>query len=104
MTTNQIQLQIDLIKNQLVKKYKPQKIILFGSYAYGVPNKDSDIDLLVIIDTDKPFHERIQQVRSLLPKGQPFDLIILTPSEYQKTRHTNSLLSEIESKGRVIYG
>lgn len=104
MTTNQIQFQINSIKNQLVKKYKPQKIILFGSYAYGEPTKDSDVDLLVVADTDKKFHKRVQEVRTLLPKDRPFDLIVLTPSEYQKARIENSLLLEIEAKGRVIYG
>ncbi len=104
MTQVQIQSQINSIKNQLIKKYKPQKIILFGSYAYGQPTENSDIDLLVVADTDKSFHDRISSVRSLLPKDRPIDLIILTPSEYQQTKSSNPLISEIESKGRVVYG
>lgn len=104
MTQPQIQTQINSIKNQLIKKYKPQKIILFGSYAYGQPSKESDVDLLIVSETDKKFHERAQEVRTYLPKDQPFDLIVLTPLEYQKARVTNPLLLEIESKGKVIYG
>lgn len=104
MTQVQIQSQINSIKDQLIKKYKPQKIVLFGSYAYGQPTPESDVDLLVVVDTDKKFHERVQEVRKLLPKDRPFDLIILTPLEYQKARMQNSLLLEIEAKGRVIYG
>lgn len=104
MTQAQVQSQVNSIRDQLVKKYKPQKIILFGSYAYGQPTPDSDVDLLVVADTDKKFHERVQEVRILLPKDQPFDLIVLTPSEYQRARMKNSLLSEIEAKGRVLYG
>ncbi len=96
-------LDLNLIIASL-KTIKAQKIILFGSYAYGQPTKNSDIDLLVVADTDKSFHERIQQARPLLPKGKPIDLIILTPTEYQKSRLANPLISEIESKGRVIYG
>ena len=104
MTQLQVQFQINSIKNQLIKKYKPQKIILFGSYAYGEPTQDSDVDLLVVADTDKKFHERVQEVRTLLPKDRPFDLIVLTPLEYQKSKASNALLLEIEAKGRVIYG
>lgn len=100
----QIQAQINSIKNQLIKKYKPQKIILFGSYVYGQPTQESDVDLLIVAETDKKFHERVREVRTLLPKDRPFDLIILTPSEYQKARMKNALLLEIESKGKVIYG
>lgn len=80
------------------------KAILFGSYAYGTPHKDSDIDLLVILDTDKNFHQRIQQVRPLLPANKAIDLIVLTPQEYQKAKISNLLVREIESRGKVIYG
>lgn len=80
------------------------KIILFGSYAYGQPTPESDIDLLVVADTDKKFHERVQEVRSILPKDRPFDLIVLTPSEYQKVKLENGMIVEIEAKGRIIYG
>ena len=104
MIQTQIQTQINSIKNQLIKKYKPQKIILFGSYVYGQPTQESDVDLLIVAETDKKFHERVQEVRTLLPKDRAFDLIILTPSEYQKARVKNALLLEIESKGKVIYG
>lgn len=104
MTQAQIQSQINSITSQLIKKYKPQKIILFGSYVYGEPTQESDVDLLVIANTNKKFHERVQEVRTFLPKDRPFDLIVLTPSEYQKTRMKNALILEIESKGKVIYG
>lgn len=82
----------------------PMKVILFGSHAYGVPHKDSDIDLLVILDTDKGFHQRVQSIRPLLPAGKAIDLIVLTPKEYQKAKLTNPLVQEIESRGKVIYG
>lgn len=87
-----------------LKKKNPQRIVLFGSYAYGKPKQDSDIDLLVIVDTDKSFHERIQELRPLLPKDKAIDLIVLTPQEYQKAKGINPLVSEIDSKGKVIYG
>lgn len=96
-------LDFDDIVNPL-KTANPLKIILFGSYAYGKPTQDSDIDLLVVVDTSKNFHERIQTLRLLLPKDKPIDLIVLTPTEYQKAKSANLLIAEIESRGRVLYG
>lgn len=87
-----------------LKSTNPQKIVLFGSYAYGNPDPDSDVDLLVVVDTDKTFHQRIQQLRPLLPKDRPVDLIVLTPKEYQKAKGINPLVDEINSKGKVLYG
>lgn len=87
-----------------LKQFNPQKIVLFGSYAYGKPNPESDLDILVVVDTDKKFHQRIQQLRPLLPKNKAVDLIVLTPQEYQTARGVNPLVVEIDSKGKVLYG
>lgn len=87
-----------------LKGANPQKIVLFGSYASGTPNSSSDIDLLVVVNTDKSFHQRIQELRPLLPKDKAIDLIVLTPQEYQKAKGINPLVTEIDSKGRVLYG
>lgn len=87
-----------------LESFNPAKVILFGSYAYGKPHKDSDIDLLIIVDTDKNFHQRIQQIRPLLPANKAIDLIVLTPAEYKKAKVSNPLVTEIESRGKVIYG
>lgn len=98
---------MDLDINNIISSLKtanPQKIVLFGSYAYGKPTQNSDIDLLVVAKTDKSFHERIQQLRPLLPKDRSIDLIVLTPQEYQNAKGINPLVSEIDSKGKVLYG
>lgn len=87
-----------------LKQVNPRKIVLFGSYAHGKPNTNSDIDLLVVVDTNKSFHQRIQDLRPLLPKDKPIDLIVLTPEEYQKAKGINPLVTEIDSKGRILYG
>ncbi len=87
-----------------LRKINPDKIILFGSHAYGTPRNDSDVDILVILNTNRSFHQRIQEIRPLLPKGRAIDLIVLTPKEYQQSKITNPLISEIDSKGKIIYG
>lgn len=96
-------MDIDDIVSPL-KIFNPMKVILFGSFAYGAPTVDSDIDLLVVVDTKKKFHERIQEIRAVLPRDKAIDLIVLTPGEYQKAKEANPLVKEINFKGKVIYG
>src|SRR5438270_13742616 len=50
------------ITQRIVEKFQPYKVILFGSYAYGTPDLDSDVDLLVVMDSDEPMAQRIRQV------------------------------------------
>lgn len=95
-------MELDSIVKSL-ESLNPAKVILFGSYAYGTPHKDSDIDLLIVVDTNKNFHQRVQQIRPLLPANKAIDLIVLTPAEYQKAKVSNPLVVEIESHGKVIY-
>ena len=64
--------------------YKPEKIILFGSFAYGEPDEESDIDLLIIKKTRKPFFERLYEVRRIssdVRRGYAFEPIVMTPGE-----------------------
>lgn len=66
----------------IIKKYKPTKIILFGSYAYGNPTEESDIDLLIVKETKEPFHRRWANVCALVShivKTIPFSPVVVTP-------------------------
>lgn len=97
---------LDIVE-KIKKEYKPDKIILFGSYAYGIPHKDSDIDLLIIKDTqDRPIDRRVR-VRRIVsdPKRYiPFEPIVLTPIELQQCLgKRNQFLQEILEKGEVLY-
>jgi len=63
---------------KLANELKPEKIILFGSYAYGIPTPHSDVDLLVILKTNAPLKERSWKVsRLLLPRPFPVDILVL---------------------------
>jgi len=77
-------LQIRSIAEEIRKKFNPQKIILFGSYAYGIPKKDSDIDLLVIMETKLKFYKQAALIRSGLPSFIPINIIVRTPKEVEK--------------------
>ncbi len=99
---------IQEIVNRLVTGYAPQKIILFGSCAYGEPNEDSDIDLLIIKGTSERFPERLDTVRRLATGAHrriPFEAIVLTPEEVkQRLEAGDQFIAEIIQNGQVLYG
>lgn len=67
---------------RIVAHLDPEKVILFGSHAYGTPGQDSDVDLLVVMETYKRPAERIVMVSRLLsPRPFPVDIIVRTPDE-----------------------
>ena len=104
----EVQKTLSKMLNKIISEYKPEKIILFGSYAYGTPDKDSDIDLLIIKDTkDRPIDRRVC-VREIVsdPKRRiPFESIVLTGKELQERIEIgDQFIDEILTKGEVLYG
>jgi predicted nucleotidyltransferase len=97
---------IQEIKNRIISEVHPEKIILFGSYAYGTPTKDSDLDLLVIMASHEPMHKRIFRIRKLLRDFRvPKDVIVYTPQEVDNWKNvSNAFITSIIRKGKVIYG
>ena len=99
---------ISSIVERLKEKYKPEKIILYGSFAYGKPNRDSDIDILIIKSAkERPIDRRIMVRRIVtdLRKGYPFSPIVITPDELsQRLKIGDQFLQEIISQGRLLYG
>lgn len=92
------------LSQAIARAFRPERIILFGSYAYGRPTPDSDVDLLVIM----PFRghgarkaaEILNQVRSRMP----VDLLVRTPAEIRRRLAWNDFfLQEVMEKGRVLY-
>ncbi len=89
---------------KIVREINPEKIILFGSYAGGEPTPDSDVDLLIIWDTDLPRRERVVAISLLLyPRLFPVDILVKTPREIEEELPHNFFLREILSKGIVLY-
>jgi len=88
-----------------IKSYDPEKIILFGSAVKGEFREDSDIDLLVVKDTNEPYWERQIKV-TLMYKGLiPTDIFVITPKELEKAVSENRffVIEEILKKGKTIY-
>jgi len=98
---------IEDILERLLAGYTPQKVILFGSYAYGNPRPGSDIDLLIIKETSERFIDRWVTVRRLLSDPRrtvPLETIVLTPQEVSKRLAIgDQFLAEILEKGEVLY-
>ncbi len=100
------QQQIDEIKRRIVENVKPEKIILFGSYAYGTPTKDSDIDILIIKESNLPRYMRGREIRKYL-RGLKvaIDLLVYTKDEIQKWANIKTaFITTVMEKGKVLYG
>ena len=96
--------ELSRIVDVLVNNYNPQKIILFGSLADGNVHEYSDIDLIVIKDSDKNFYERLKEVALLtLPKFVGADILVYTPEEFEFKKDSLFFKEEVFKKGRVIY-
>ncbi len=90
---------------RIIRELQPEKIILFGSYAYGTPTPDSDVDLLVIMETDAPSKERAWAVsRLLIPRPFPVDILVRTPQEIERAlAQGDFFIREIMERGKVLY-
>ena len=87
----------------IAEEFRPDKIILFGSYAYGTPHADSDVDLLVVMPAlDK--HSQAVRILYRLAAPFPIDLIVRTPKEMKwRLEERESFSTTIVSQGKVLY-
>lgn len=106
MSEQEINKQLKRITQKIVKEFQPEKIILFGSYAWGKPGSDSDVDLFVVIDTKQSTRETARHIdRSLFPRPFPMDLIVYTPAKVrERLKMGDFFIEDIISKGEVLYG
>lgn len=107
MTKRQAKQVIERMVDKLAREYRPERVVLFGSYAYGTPDEESDIDLLIIKNTPEAFIDRWATVRRILsdPKRRtPLETLILTPEEVsQRLEIGDQFIMEILEKGKVLY-
>jgi len=92
------------LSERIARHFAPQRIILFGSYAYGTPTDDSDVDILVILPFEgQGVRKAIEILRKVEPR-MPVDLIVRTPEEIrQRLAWNDFFLREILEKGKVLY-
>ena len=98
--------EIQRITKQIIEKYKPERIILFGSAARGELEPDSDADFL-IIKKETPLYgaDRIRQLSQMIDRNIPVDLLIYRPEEFeQRLQMGDPFLKTIIKEGKILYG
>ena len=99
--------ELDEIKAQvylIVEKFNPKKIILFGSYANGKPTQESDVDLLIIIETNQSTWELSAKIASSVKHFFPMDIIVKTPEEVtRRLKYGDFFIEDITKNGKVLY-
>ena len=96
---------IETVVKRIADEFKPEKIILFGSHAYGDPKPWSDVDLLVVMDTDlNPREQRKRISRFLSPHPFGMDIVVRATKDLEeRIRERDYFLREIVNKGKVMY-
>lgn len=99
--------ELDRIVRRIVETYDPDKIILFGSYAYGLPDRDSDFDLFIIKETTESSRERVGRVLEAvwpLPVEQAIEPYVVTRAELQeRLRFGDQFVQKIVRHGQTLY-
>jgi len=92
------------LSESIAREFKPVSIILFGSYAYGTPTNDSDVDLLVVMPfKGKSFHQALEIIKRINPKI-PVDLLVRTPEQVaERVRNHDWFMCEVVERGRRLY-
>ena len=93
------------IARRIVERFDPDRVILFGSHAYGHPQAQSDVDLLVIMQSDRrPVERALPIVQSCRPRFVAMDVLVRTPSELaERLAAGDPFFRDVTRRGRVLY-
>ena len=101
------QRQIETYAEDVARQFRPLKIVLFGSYAYGNPTEDSDVDLMVVMPKDPSGirnRDKAIAIDSAIPATFPLDLLVRNPEDIAwRLEEGDCFLQDVFSKGRVLY-
>ena len=96
--------QILSVADKIAKQFRPERIILFGSYAYGTPTEDSDVDFLVVMPFEGKGVRKSIEIEGAVHQGFPMDLIAITPERLQERLEMQDFfLHEAVAAGKVLY-
>jgi predicted nucleotidyltransferase len=103
-----VQAELDMLRDIIVETVPVEQILLFGSYAYGDPHQDSDLDLYVVLKDDAHMREIDAglQIRFAIDrkKSMPVDVIVKKQSDFQERKNNPTMERKIASEGILIYG
>lgn len=95
---------IQRLSDQIARAFHPERIILFGSYAYGTPTNDSDVDLLVVLQHQGKGSHKAAEILCNIRPSFPVDVLVRTPEQIQQRLQWNDFfLREVLEKGKVLY-
>lgn len=97
--------QISKYAKRIGREFRPQRVILFGSYAYGEPTEDSDVDVLVVMDHRKARNiDQAIEIDLRLDRSFPMDLIVRRPGEVRRRLALgDTFLKTIIEEGQILY-
>lgn len=96
---------LDGFVKRIVAHFHPDRIILFGSYAFGDPKQDSDLDLLIVMPVEGSRRKKANEIDLVLAdRTLPLDLIVVTPEQFENQRDIiGTIVREAALQGRTIY-
>ncbi len=95
---------IHALIERIIQTYHPERIVLFGSYAYGTPTVDSDVDLLVVLPCEGKGARQAVEILNTVHPEFPVDLLVRTPEQVrQRLAWNDFFLREILEKGKILY-
>ena len=99
------QTEIEKVARDIGKTVNAEKVILFGSHANGQPKDSSDVDLLVVAESNQPRHKRSRELyKSIHPHRFAMDIVVYTPEEVRRGCRTKvSFISQVLREGKAVY-
>ena len=95
---------IQAFADEIARRYSPEKIILFGSYARGTANEDSDVDMLVVMDYEGRSGQAVSKIRSSIRSHFPLDLLVRREKEIRwRIEQGDCFLQEVINQGKPLY-
>jgi len=89
---------------KVAAQFHPERVVLFGSYAYGKPTSDSDVDLLVVMSHKGPSAIQAAAIRKRVHAGFPMDLVVRSPEEIRRRLAMDDFfVREIMERGQSLY-
>jgi len=89
---------------QIVENFQPEKVILFGSHAYGKPDVNSDVDLLVVMPFEGRSVRQAIKIRQNISNRMPLDLLVRTPNQIKERLRLNDFfIKEVIERGKILY-
>ena len=99
--------EILALKDRIVAELSPLRVYLFGSYAYGTPDEDSDYDFYIVVDDSRTnwHQETVNAYKAIrLDRSRPVDILVGTESKFEKRKNLPTIEREVYQKGVLLYG